>query len=574
MLIPDTCSRLFPIASIFLTLTLHTAGAPNTVGDGVASRVIEALAAQRPSQSLQSSVSVNSSYRAANSTTFSTLCQSTQSFSPSNVPNTIGEIVASKVMVALAAHESSQSLPSFVSAISYTAVTDTNPSTPSQLNHSAYVSSVPNTAADWLASTVAGQQSASFTVTLASLQRFTSPHATDSTQSVTITVPPPVSTSPAQSLVPNGTLTPLPNVATVIMNGTSQVIYKQTFTNLHSITAAENITTVLTQYNSQSTSNALFPVVAPVAIVVGAAGIWYRVGTTGPPIGPPELPMLTIGGGRPLFCVLFPFFCPGTTPSSPPVPPGPPSLPDTPGNGQNPPNAADDPGNRQDSPNSVENPESESEKASQSRGEPTSMPSSTQTPTTQATYSAQSQTTRSLTSTSNSTTRSVSSTQPLVSFNWVTQIPSPDPLFLTTSDNFSAMASLLQAEFTSLGIAFDQEDAMAGLGPVSGTNATMTSASLAGNESNISATATNGTGIAAAAATMTATVTNGPATVSTLMVSTSSTAGPASSSAAVLVPNTVPAAANEPSLSSLTQPPLTTPPPTASPISVLACTLS
>lgn len=105
----------------------------------------------------------------------------------------------------------------------------------------------------------------------------------------------------------------------------------------------------------------------------------------------------------------------------------------------------------------------ESDGASQSRDEPTNTPSSTQVPTTKATYSAQSLTTRSTTLTQNSTTRSASSSQSLISFDWITQNISADQVFVTTSENFSAISSYLQAEFTSMGIAFDQEDAMAGL---------------------------------------------------------------------------------------------------------------
>lgn len=582
MLIPNVCLSLLSIFSIFLTLTPHTAGAPglslqttDTFGDTVASRVIEVLAAGRPSLSLQSSVLAKSSYQAANSTRWSTSLQSTQSFSLSDVPITVGETSASNVIEGPAALESSQSLQSFVSVQSYTAVIDISLPTSLQSTQSVHVSGVTNTAADWLTSTVAGvadmpQQSASSAVTGASLQ--SSFDATNSAQSTTISIPSPVSMSSVQNLGLNRTLTPLPNVATVIIDGTSQVIYKQTFINLQSITAAENITTAFTQYSSQTTSNAILPVVAPVAapvaVVVDAGGIWYRIRLIGPPIGPPELLKLTIGGGRPLFCELFSFLCPGTAPLSPPGPPDPPDLPGPLGNVQTPPNPADDL-------------EPESEKASQSRGEPTNMPSSTQISTIKSTYSAQSQTTRPTTPTQNSTTRSASSTQPLISFNWVTQTPSPDPLFLTTSENFSAMASYLQAQFTSMGIAFDQEDAMAGVGPVNGTSAATAPAFSAGKETDIPATATNGAdAVAAAAAEITAELAQllasrvSMSSTANLASNSAASSSAASGSAAALAASTVSATTNEPPSCSPTQPPSTTPPTKESPILILACTLS
>ena len=580
MFIRNACLSLLSTSSIFLTLSVQIAGTPNSssqttdaVGVEVASRVIEVLAAVRPSQSRHSSASSNSSYQAANSTVSFTSLQSTLSFNSSSVPITGGQTIASNVIEGLAALGSSQSLHSFISAESYTAGNGVNLPISSHSIQSTSVSGASNTAADWPASTVAGatavsQQSASSAASGASFNRFAIPDATDSTQSVTVTIPPPVSTSSVPSAGANGTLTPLPNVATVILDGTRQVIYKQTFANLRSITAAENITTALPQSSSQSTSNAILPVGAPDAIVVGPAGIWYRIGTIGPPIGPPDLPKLTIGGGRSLFCTLFPFFCPGTKSMSPPGTPDPPKHPDPPGNGQNPPTPKDDP-------------EPESDGASQSRGEATNMPSSTQVPNTKATYSAQSQTTRSTTPTQNSTTRlttltqksttrSASSTQSLISFDWITQNISADIVFVTTSENFSAVSSYLQAEFTSMGIAFDETDAMAGLAPANATNATTTVASSAGKEIDITGTATNGAGIIATAA-VAAGSADGPAGVFTQMTSTSSSAGQTSNSAAALVASTV---VNEPPPSSATQPAPTLPPSAASPLFMLACTQS
>lgn len=425
----------------------------------------------------------------------------------------------------------------------------------SQSNRASSASSVPNTAADSFVSTVAGLASVSPQSALSSVIG-ASPDASSSAQTMTITNPPPASTSSVQSLGLNGSLYPLPNVATVVLAGTSQVIYKQTFTNLQNITAAENITTVLTQYRSQSTSTTGPLVIAPVAVVVGAAGIWYRIGSTGPPIGPPDLPKLTTDGG---ICKLFPLFCPGTSPPLPvPVPPSPPSPPDSPNNVQNPSDSPDDSG-------------PESEEASQSRGESKNMPSMTKNPTTKATSSAQSQNTRSMSSTQKSTTIFTSSTQPLISFNWVTEIPSPDPVILTTSENTTAMSSYLQAQFTAMGIAFDQEDAMPGVGPVNGTTVTPTFASSGEEESDLSATATSGAGVAVTGAT-------GVADASAAVVATMasmSTVGLASTSATVtatLAADTSSATAIEPPFSNATP---TAPPPrlsTPSPINLLACT--
>ena len=257
MLISNLCWSLPAIFSIFLALTLQTAGAPNlssqtadAVGDGVASRVIEVLAALRSSQSLHSYVSSYSSYQAANRTTSSTSMQSTLSFNSSSVPPTGGQTVASNFIEGLAALGSSQSSQSFVSVESHTALNGAILPTSSRLSQPTSVSGASNAAADWPASTVAGatamsQQSASSATSGASFGRFANPDAIDLTQSVTVTISPPVSTSSVPSLGANGTLTPLPNVATVTLDGTSQVIYKQIFANLQLITAAENITTVL-----------------------------------------------------------------------------------------------------------------------------------------------------------------------------------------------------------------------------------------------------------------------------------------------------------------------------------------
>lgn len=563
----DTCLSLLLIFSIFLNLTLQTSGAPNlssqttdAVGEGVASNVIEVLAALKSSQSLRSSVSYNSSYQAAKNINSSISLPITPSSDSSSVPNTGGQTVTTDVIESLAAFGSPQSLPSLGSTESNTIVNGVNSPTSSQLSQSSSVSGASITAVDLPASSIAdatamSQQSALSATSGASLGRFANPAATDSTQSVAVIIPSSVSASSVPSLSANDTLTPLPNMATVILGGTSQVLYKQTFSNLRSLTAAENITTALSQSSSQSTNNAILPVGAPVAIVVGAAGIWYRIGKTGPPIGPPDLPKLTISGGRSRFCTLFPLLCPGL------------KSPDLSGSGQN------GPGNGPKPPTPKEDPDPESDGASQSRGEPTNMPSS-QVPTTKSTYSAQSITTRSTMLTQSSSTRSTSSSQSLMSFDWYTQTISGDQVFMTTTGNFSAVSSYLQAEFTSMGIAFDQEDAMAGIAAANNTNATTTVASSAEEGTDISATAPNVADTTAAAATA-AGSTDGSARSFALTTSTSPTASRDSkltSSAAGFVIITTSAHVSEPPSHTVTQPAPTIVLATVSPLFVLACT--
>ena len=165
-------------------------------------------------------------------------------------------------------------LASYVSVSSpYTAASETSVRSSPQFSQSTNESGVPTTAVGRF------QQSGSSNTAGTSTKDFASLDVTNPPQPTSITITFPASTSSVQSLGQNGTLSLLPNLATVILDGTSQVIYKQTFTNLQSITAAENITTTLVQSHSRSTSNAIPLVFAPVSIVVGAGGIWYRIGT-------------------------------------------------------------------------------------------------------------------------------------------------------------------------------------------------------------------------------------------------------------------------------------------------------
>lgn len=318
----------------------------------------------------------------------------------------------------------------------------------------------------------------------------------------------------------NGSLgqivTPYPDLATVLFDGTSQVIYKETFANLKSMTSAENITTPLPATNGQASSTGA---AAVVVIAVGPAGVWYRIGDTGPPIGPPDIPKISISGGRSLFCEIFPFFCKilKITVASPVNPA--PLAPD-------PPNPEDPEDPSQPDPKSPEKPtgngEPESQQESRTQGKlrgsvsttmsttthprsslstsmrsasrrSTAHPRSSQStpmhstwrqsasaPSAPSTFSSKSSSSVRFTTTSETRT---SSTQGLITLPWATGSGVDDPLE-TSSEDLSAVATYLQAQYVSLGIQFEQSDYLAEMSILNATNTSLPFTESSSTQSN------------------------------------------------------------------------------------------
>ncbi|MCJ1404976.1 Mucin-21 [Xylographa trunciseda] len=99
------------------------------------------------------------------------------------------------------------------------------------------------------------------------------------------------------------TANPEPSIATVTESSTTMTLYPQTFADLQSLTAPTTLQTLVTE-----TDSAGHTFTTSASIIVGSSGVWYRgSGGLGPVIGPPGLPLIQFGG---LPCII-PFLCGG-----------------------------------------------------------------------------------------------------------------------------------------------------------------------------------------------------------------------------------------------------------------------